>query len=82
MISCQFALYPLGVQDLSPAIAACLEEMRAMGLELEVGPMSTQVTGDSGLVFEGLKRAFDAAAADGRVVMTVTVSNACPVSPA
>jgi hypothetical protein len=41
--------------------------------------MSTQVTGDTALVFEGLKRAFDVAAREGHVVMTVTVSNACPM---
>ena len=82
MISCQFALYPLGVEDLSPSIDAAVAEMKALGLELEVGPMSTQVTGDSSLVFEGLRRAFDTTAQDGHVVMTVTVSNACPVPAA
>jgi uncharacterized protein YqgV (UPF0045/DUF77 family) len=79
MISCQFSLYPLGVEDLSPAIDAAVAEMRALGLDLEVGSMSTQVTGDAGLVFEGLKRAFDVAAREGHMVMTVTVSNACPL---
>jgi len=79
MISCQFSLYPLGVDDLSPAIDAAVAEMKALGLDLDVGPMSTQVTGDTGSVFEGLRRAFDAVAREGHVVMTVTVSNACPV---
>jgi uncharacterized protein YqgV (UPF0045/DUF77 family) len=79
MISCQFSLYPLGVADLSPAIDAAVAEMKALGLHLDVGSMSTQVSGDAGLVFEGLKRAFDVAASEGHVVMTVTVSNACPV---
>jgi uncharacterized protein YqgV (UPF0045/DUF77 family) len=79
MISCQFSLYPLGVEDLSPAIDAAVAEMRAMGLELDVGPMSTQVTGETGAVFEGLRRAFEAVAGEGHVVMTVTVSNACPI---
>jgi uncharacterized protein YqgV (UPF0045/DUF77 family) len=79
MISCQFSVYPLGVEDLSPAIDAAVAAMRASGLELEVGPMSTQVEGDASLVFEGLKRAFEVAAREGHVVMTITVSNACPV---
>jgi uncharacterized protein YqgV (UPF0045/DUF77 family) len=48
MISCQFSLYPLGVDDLSPAIDAAVAEMKALGLDLDVGPMSTQVTGDTG----------------------------------
>jgi uncharacterized protein YqgV (UPF0045/DUF77 family) len=79
MISCQFSLYPLGVEDLSPAIDTAVTEMRALGLDLEVGAMSTQVVGDTALVFEGLRRAFDAVAREGHVVMTVTVSNACPI---
>ncbi len=79
MIACQFSLYPLGVEDLSPAIDAAVAELRSLGLDLDVGSMSTQVTGESGLVFEGLKRAFDTVAREGQVVMTVTVSNACPV---
>jgi uncharacterized protein YqgV (UPF0045/DUF77 family) len=79
MISCQFSLYPLGVEDLSPAIDAAVAEMQALGLELDVGSMSTQVTGETALVFEGLKRTFDVAAREGNVIMTVTVSNACPV---
>lgn len=78
MVSCQFSVYPLGVEDLSPAIDVALAEMRSLGLELEVGAMSTLVTGESPQVFEGLKRAFDAAASRGFVVMTVTLSNACP----
>jgi uncharacterized protein YqgV (UPF0045/DUF77 family) len=79
MISCQFSLYPLGVQDLGPPIDAAVVELASLGLETEVGPMSTYVTGNSGLIFEGLRRAFDAAVREGHVVMTVTVSNACPI---
>jgi uncharacterized protein YqgV (UPF0045/DUF77 family) len=79
MVSCQFALYPLGVEDLGRSIDAAVSELRSTGLEAEVGAMSTYVTGESGLVFEGLRRAFDAAAREGAVVMTVTVSNACPL---
>jgi uncharacterized protein YqgV (UPF0045/DUF77 family) len=53
--------------------------MQTLGLELQVGAMSTTVTGEASVVFEGLRRAFEAVAADGHVVMTVTVSNACPI---
>jgi uncharacterized protein YqgV (UPF0045/DUF77 family) len=79
MISCQFALYPLGTEHLGPAIDAAVSEMRSLGLEVDVGSMGTQVTGESDTVFEGLRRAFEAAANQGHVVMTVTVSNACPL---
>ncbi len=78
MISCQFSLYPLGVEDLSPAIDAAVAELSRLGLETDVGPMSTQVSGAVETVFDGLRRAFEAVAREGPVVMTVTVSNACP----
>ena len=79
MISCQFSLYPLGTEILGPAIDAAVGELRSLGLETEVGPMSTYVTGEGAVIFEGLRRAFDAVAREGGVVMTVTVSNACPL---
>jgi len=41
--------------------------------------MSTVVTGEATLIFAALQEAFGLAAAAGHVVMTVTVSNACPV---
>jgi hypothetical protein len=41
--------------------------------------MSTVVTGEAKDVFVALHEAFDRAAATGHVVMTVTVSNACPI---
>jgi uncharacterized protein YqgV (UPF0045/DUF77 family) len=43
MISCQFSLYPLGVEDLSLAIDAALAELGSLDLETDVGPMSTYV---------------------------------------
>jgi len=41
--------------------------------------MSTVVTGEAGLVFAALQDAFCRTAAIGQVVMTLTVSNACPL---
>ena len=79
MISCQFSLYPLGMVDLGPVIEAAVAEFLRLGLETDVGPMSTYVSGDADVVFQGLGRAFEVAARAGHVVMTVTVSNACPL---
>jgi uncharacterized protein YqgV (UPF0045/DUF77 family) len=79
MIACQFSLYPLGVESLGPLIDKALAALRARGLDVQTGPMSTMVTGETAAVFEGLQRAFEAAGGEGHVVMTITVSNACPV---
>jgi uncharacterized protein YqgV (UPF0045/DUF77 family) len=80
-LSAQVAVYPLRQDRLTPAIAAVSRALEAAGLRPEIGPMSTTVTGEASTVFRALEHAFTQAAASGHVVMTVTVSNACPVRP-
>ena len=81
MISCQFSLYPLREAHLGPALDEALSVLRSMGLRPAVGAMSTSVEGEDDAVFDGLKRAFQALARRGDVVLVATVSNACPVEP-
>ena len=76
-VSCQFALYPLGVEHLGATIRAALAVFPARGLEVTPGPMSTLVRGPAEEVFAGLADAFRVAA-DGGVVLVCTISNACP----
>jgi uncharacterized protein YqgV (UPF0045/DUF77 family) len=78
-ISVQISVYPLRQEHLSPAVNAVEAELNAHGLRPEVGSMSTQVVGEAEVVFAALRDAFMRVAAKGQVVMTVTVSNACPV---
>ena len=78
-ISAQVSLYPLRQESLSPAIDEALEVFRAYGLDVEPGSMSTVITGDDSAVFAALQEALHRAAEQGQVVMTVTLSNACPV---
>jgi uncharacterized protein YqgV (UPF0045/DUF77 family) len=79
VISAQLSLYPLRQAHLSPAIRAVREALLAAGLQPQMGAMSTVVTGAVATVFAALQEAFVRAAATGDVVMTVTLSNACPV---
>lgn len=81
MIACQFSLYPLREAHLAPAIEEALAVLRDQGLRPVTGSMSTYVEGDENAVFEGLKRAFQALAGHGDVVLVATVSNACPAEP-
>ena len=64
---------------LSPAIQAVGETLREAGLQPQVGPMSTLVTGEAEVLFAALREAFQRAAAMGYLVMSMTLSNACPV---
>lgn len=78
MISAQIAVYPLRQERLAPAVHAVSDALTARGLAPSVGPMSTLVTGELDAVLDALREAFRATAEAGHVVMTVTLSNACP----
>jgi uncharacterized protein YqgV (UPF0045/DUF77 family) len=81
-ISAQISLYPLLHKRRSPVIDEALKEFRRLGVEVRPGTMSTLVIGSEGSIFAALRRAFRKATRHGKVVMVVTVSNACPVSGA
>jgi uncharacterized protein YqgV (UPF0045/DUF77 family) len=77
--SAQISVYPLRQEHLGPAIETMRAALAARGLEPQVGPMSTIVSGEAELLFAALADAFAKAAQEAEVVMNVTVSNACPV---
>jgi uncharacterized protein YqgV (UPF0045/DUF77 family) len=78
-ISAQVSLYPLGKEDLSPAIDEALHVFGRHGLEVVPGSMSTLISGDDEAIFSALQAVFRRTSEQGRVVMVVTFSNACPV---
>jgi len=78
-ISAQVSLYPLLHERRSPVIDEAMEEFRRLRLEVRPGIMSTLVIGSEELIFSALREAFRKASRRGKVVMVVTVSNACPV---
>jgi hypothetical protein len=53
--------------------------LRDHGLRAVPGPMSTYAVGDDQAIFAALQEAFARAFSLGHVVMTVTLSNACPI---
>ncbi len=78
-ISAQIAVYPLRQEHLTPAVMAVQQALDDHGLQAEPGPMSTYVVGDDAAVFAALQDAFTRASGTGHVVMTVTISNTCPI---
>ena len=78
-ISAQVSLYPLGREDLSPAIDEALHVFGQHSLEVVPGFMSTLISGDDEAIFSALQVVLRRASDQGRVVMVVTFSNACPV---
>jgi uncharacterized protein YqgV (UPF0045/DUF77 family) len=77
MIQATVAIYPLGQADYA-AVDLAIEQLHGPGLVVDVRSMQTEIAGDETAVFAALRDAFRAAAAKGGVVMTVSVSNACP----
>jgi uncharacterized protein YqgV (UPF0045/DUF77 family) len=81
-LSAQVSLYPLGQDEFSPAIDEVLGVFEAHGLRPETGAMSTVLSGDEDVLFAALHEAASAAALLGKMVMVITVSNACAVPDA
>ena len=78
-ISAQLSLYPLDQQDVTSSIREVLDALSSRGLPYRVGSMSTMTWGDDEVVFAALHEGFARAMALGAAVMTITVSNACPL---
>jgi uncharacterized protein YqgV (UPF0045/DUF77 family) len=79
-LSAQLSVYPLRGEKLSPAINQTIGVIRRHNVRVQPGTMSTLVTGEADAVFSGLQEAFQSVASGGDVVMTVTLSNACPAA--
>ena len=78
-VSAQIAIYPLRQERLGPAVEAVQQALSDSGVRVEPGPMSTYAVGEDTAIFAALQDAFARASATGHVVMTVTLSNACPI---
>ena len=77
-VQAEISLYPLRTDDLGNAIEAFLRELKAAGLMVQPGSMSSIVSGDVNAVFSTMGAAFAATAEEGQVVLVMKVSNACP----
>ncbi len=71
------AVYPIGQQNYA-SVDAAIDVLRESGLEVQVFPTHSTVTGDIDALFAGLKAAYQKAAKYGGTIMTATVTNICP----
>lgn len=77
-LSAQLSIYPLRQLSLSLTINESLEVLKAFGLRLIPGSMSTLILGETNQLWSALKKVFSVASKHGEVVMILTLSNACP----
>lgn len=76
IVQAEVSLYPLGEADPAREIDAFVRRIARSGLTVETGPLSTLVSGESGLVFRALEEAYAANAEGERRVMIVKMKNA------
>ncbi len=77
--SMEISLYPLKTRDIGPTITKFISILEADGCSVEPGSMSTLIVGENDLLFNSLRRAYEAVASENSVVVIVKISNACPV---
>lgn len=68
-IQAEVSLYPLEVADVAPPIFLFVERLERPGLTIEIGPLSTRLTGEAELVFLALREAFTEAAGTQKCVL-------------
>jgi len=78
VMSAQVSLYPLRQVSIGTPVREAVRVFHDHNLKTRMGAMSTLVWGEEQEVFAALQEAFHRAAEHGDVVMTVTLSNACP----
>lgn len=77
-VQAEISLYPLRLNELSKPIQQFVQVLENNKLQVKTGPMSSFVTGDSQVVFESLRKAFEQLAKEYEVVVNAKISNACP----
>jgi len=77
-VQAEVSLYPLRTPTLMESIDGFAGYLRRAGLDVEIGPMSSRISGRCQDLFRALGQAFEDAAHGGDTVLTVKVSNACP----
>lgn len=79
-IQAEISLYPLRTPSLTELIESFIRHLRQRNLEVEMGTMSSRISGECKDLFPALGIAFEEVADEGEIVLIVKVSNACPLS--
>ncbi|MFH1009912.1 MAG: YkoF family thiamine/hydroxymethylpyrimidine-binding protein [bacterium] len=80
-VQAEVSLYPFGVEELLPPIKDFVDALRKEGLEVEMGPLSSYVAGESEALFSALGRAFEQATKRNRCVLIAKIAHLTPSFP-
>ena len=78
IITAEISYYPLA-DDYTGIINRFIDEISVEGITVEVGKMSTLLTGKYDTVMDILNRSMKTVMADFPSVFTLKISNSCPV---
>jgi uncharacterized protein YqgV (UPF0045/DUF77 family) len=73
LVRVDISLYPLATPDLAPVIFEFVRVLEQHGLEVTTGPLSSTLAGESQHVFDALRAAFEAVAAQHRAALVIKV---------
>jgi uncharacterized protein YqgV (UPF0045/DUF77 family) len=79
-VQTEISIYPLKTTELSSPVGEFCRILQAQGLEVQIGPMSSFVSGECKDLFKAVQEAFERLAEKYQVVMTAKISNACSPS--
>jgi uncharacterized protein YqgV (UPF0045/DUF77 family) len=79
-IQAELSLYPLKTKELAPSIEAFLRALARRGISIDPGPMSTVVSGESGILFPAISGSFKKVAELNEILLIAKFSDACPLS--
>ncbi len=78
LITAQFSIYPLKVEDYSDYVYETVKIVKSFGLEVEIGPASSITYGDSEKVLKAFNEVMEKLGEKIKFVFIITFSNACP----
>ena len=78
-VQMEVSLYPLETAELLPPIKAFNDALRKEGFEMEVGPLSSYITGESEMLFPALGRVFEHIAQQHRCVLITKTARLNPL---
>ena len=78
-VEAEVSLYPLTEENLEHPVRDFEDVLKSHGCEVEVGPMSFIVKGESHQVFEAFRLGYDQAAQKSGCVLIIKACNVCPL---
>lgn len=73
----QASLFPMEADDPDAVINHSIDVLKSMGVECDVGPVSTEFSAEDDQLWACLRAAYEAACRHGgEVAMTITITNA------